>query len=134
MNELEKKENYMAEILHFDGRIEAIQPRNGTDFQLDELKPIIMEGVESPGYQSMIEVVRCSDGVHILVCNEESKLLDLPRNEEATRRAGLPTPEERAEAIAEYRKQGYFVIEGLGPDEEDYIAGSCLWCLDTEVR
>jgi hypothetical protein len=121
----------LATIIYPDGREQEVQPRNGSDFHLDELKPIV--GTGAPAGEDYIEIVQMRDG-RIMVINENGKLLDLPRNEKATQLAGLPTPAERAEAIAEYKRLGYFVVEELGPDEEDYIAGTVLVCLDSEVR
>jgi hypothetical protein len=53
---------------------EEVQPKNGTDFQLDELQDFV------GGY---IEIIHLNDG-RIMVINEEGKLLDLPVNLLAT--------------------------------------------------
>lgn len=64
----------MASILRTNGLVEDIEPKNGNDFSLDELRAIV------EGY---IEVVSLNNGF-ILVLNEEGKLQGLPFNEVAT--------------------------------------------------
>jgi hypothetical protein len=115
----------VATIIYPDGREEPIEPANGTNFSLSELQKIV---------DGMIEIVPCREAGKIMVANEESKLLDLPRNDKATSLADLPNPEERNAAIANMRRQGITVINTMGPDEEDYIAGTVLVCMDSEVR
>ncbi len=61
-------------ILYVDGREEFIEPKNGTDFSLEELKTIV------DGY---IQVVWLKDG-RIMVVNEEGKIHRLPLNVRAT--------------------------------------------------
>ena len=65
----------MAQIIYTDGLTKAVTPKNGTDFQLDELKAIV------GGY---IEIVETIDG-RLLVLDEEGKLKDKPINMKATR-------------------------------------------------
>ena len=62
-------------ILYVDGREEFIEPKNGTDFSLEELKTIV------GGY---IEIVPLGDE-RIMVVNEEGRLLNLPHNYTASR-------------------------------------------------
>ncbi len=76
----------MATIIYPNGLTSEVQPRNGHDFQLDELQAVV------DGY---IEMIPARDG-RIIVLNDEGKRLGLPRNEQATQLAMLPTPEERA--------------------------------------
>lgn len=64
----------MAEILRADGTSQQVQPRNGTDFQLDEVKAIV---------GGWVEIVGLADG-RLMVCNEEGKLIGLPPNFAAT--------------------------------------------------
>lgn len=64
----------MAKIYRTNGDIENVEPKNGTDFQLEELQGIV------GGY---IECLNLSDG-RLLVCNEEGKLKGLALNERAT--------------------------------------------------
>ena len=64
----------MAKIYRTNGDVEIIEPKNGTDFQLEELSAIV------GGY---IECLNFMDGSW-LVCNEEGKLMYLPYNERAT--------------------------------------------------
>lgn len=64
----------MAHIIKTNGEVVEVQPKNGTDFQLDELQAIV------GGY---IEVV----GIHygqLIVCDEEGKLKGKGRNNKAT--------------------------------------------------
>ena len=61
-------------ILYVDGREEFIEPKNSTDFSLEELKTIV------DGY---IQVVWLKDG-RIMVVNEEGKIHRLPLNVRAT--------------------------------------------------
>lgn len=63
----------MAKIYRTNGDVENVEPKNGTDFQLEELQDIV------GGY---IECLNLSDG-RLLVCNEEGKLKDLDFNERA---------------------------------------------------
>lgn len=62
-------------VLYVDGREEFIEPKNGTDFSLEELKTIV------GGY---IEIVPLGDE-RIMVVNEEGRLLNLPHNYTASR-------------------------------------------------
>lgn len=64
----------MAKIFNTDGTTRDIEPKNGTDFQLDEMKEIV------GGY---IELVDLRDG-RLLVINEEGKLYKLDVNLAAT--------------------------------------------------
>ena len=61
-------------ILYVDSREEFIEPKNSTDFSLEELKTIV------GGY---IEIVPLSDE-RIMVVNEEGKIHRLPLNVRAT--------------------------------------------------
>jgi hypothetical protein len=114
----------LATIIYPDGREESTEPQNGINFSLAELQKIV---------DGHIEIVPCRDG-RIMVCNEESKLLDMDRNDKATALAALPSAEERNEAIRQMRGQGTIVINTMGPDEEDFIAGNVLVCKSSEVR
>lgn len=64
----------MAEIIKTNGERITIQPKNGKDFKLEELKKIV------DGY---IEVLYLGD--KLMVLNEDGKLLNLPVNAEATK-------------------------------------------------
>ena len=64
----------MATILKTNGTQQKVQPKNGTDFQLDELQEIV------GGY---IEIVRVNTG-EIIICNDNGKLYGLPVNDNAT--------------------------------------------------
>ena len=114
----------MATIVYPDGREEPTEPANGVNFSLEELQRVV---------QGYIEIIPCKDG-RIMVCNEESKMLGLDRNQKATDLADLPSPDERNAAIAAMRKKGIHVINTMGPLEEDYIAGTVLVCKDSEVQ
>ena len=64
----------MAQIIKTTGEVIETQPKNGTDFQFDELQAIV------GGY---IEVVNMRDG-RLIVCDEEGKLKGKERNHKAT--------------------------------------------------
>ena len=64
----------MAQIIKTNGEVIETKPKNGTDFQLDELQSIV------GGY---IEVVSLHDG-RLVVCDEEGKLKGKERNHKAT--------------------------------------------------
>lgn len=59
----------MAKIFKTDGQVISVQPKNGKDFTLKELKAIV------GGY---IEIIRMND--KYMVVNEEGKLDQLPCN------------------------------------------------------
>ncbi len=114
----------MAIIISPDGRQKEVSPQNGTDFKLAELTAIV---------GGHIEIVNLPDG-RIMICNEEGKLLELPRNEQATSLVGFPTPEEREARIAEYKQAGIDVLFVGDPNEADWIAGTVLVCENDEVQ
>lgn len=64
----------MATILKTNGTQQKVTPKNGTDFQLDELQEIV------GGY---IEIVRVNTG-ELIICNEDGLIDRLPFNETAT--------------------------------------------------
>ena len=111
----------MATILYPDGRHEEVKPDNGTDFKLDELRRIV---------GGNIEIIPTKDR-RIMVLNEEGKLLELPRNEQAGLLVDLMTPEKIAEMKQLY---GDSLIIAGDPNEPDYIAGTVLVCNSHEVR
>lgn len=66
----------MALIYRASGDVENVEPKNGTDFQLEELKAIV---------GGWIEIKFLSDDKgRVMVLNEEGKLRNLPYNERAT--------------------------------------------------
>ena len=64
----------MAQIIRVDGTLTDVEPENGTDFKLEELKDIV------GGY---IEIIDLPRGM-ILVIDEEGKCKDKPHNPTAT--------------------------------------------------
>ena len=64
----------MAKILRTKGIWEDVQPKNGTDFQLDELQAIV------GGY---IEIISLHDG-RLICCDEQGKCKGKDRNHKAT--------------------------------------------------
>lgn len=64
----------MAYIMKAGAPIASVEPKNGTDFSLEELQKIV------GGY---IEIVNVNEE-YIMVVNEEGKLLGLPINPSAT--------------------------------------------------
>lgn len=116
----------MAQIIHADGHIEEIQPKNGRDFKLAEMKRIVGEG--APESRNYVQVVPTRDG-RIMVTNEEGKLFGLPHNEEATRLITFPTVEQQRAMAA---TPG--IIFAGDPNQEDYIVGTVLVCENHELR
>ena len=62
-------------LLLTDGTSKQVVPKNGTDYQLDELQEFV---------GGNIEIVSSPDGEQIMVLNEEGLLLDLDINHEAS--------------------------------------------------
>lgn len=112
----------MATVIRVDGSTEEVEPANGTDFSLKELQDIV------EGY---IETVSLKDG-RLMVINEEGRIYDLPRNEQATRIAELPTIAERQAYLESMAAKGVSVIDAT-MGEEDYIAGNVLVCKSEEI-
>jgi hypothetical protein len=75
----------MATHIKTDGTKTEVQPKNGTDFKLEELKEFIgggwIEMVEcwNPDYQGMV-----------IILDEEGKLKNMPLNVAATDAYGVP--------------------------------------------
>lgn len=65
----------MAQIIKTSGEVIEIEPKNGTDFQLEELQAIVS------GY---IEIYSLANN-NIMVINEEGKIHHLGINHEATK-------------------------------------------------
>lgn len=65
----------MAKIIRANGEIETIKPKNGKDFQLQELQSIV------GGY---IEIINLDATNRLMVVDEEGKLKGYPYNEKAT--------------------------------------------------
>jgi len=118
----------MATIYKADGTvIHDVKPKNGKIFQLNELQAIV------DGY---IEIIPAKKPGMILVCNEESKMLDLPRNEKATQLVHLFTPASLARDMLAARDAGIetIIVDPELLDEPDYIAGDALYCKNNEVK
>lgn len=65
-----------AQVIKADGTIVKVEPKNGTDFSLEEMNEIV------GGY---LEIVWFHDGSNnIMVLNEEGKIGGLPYNHQAT--------------------------------------------------
>jgi hypothetical protein len=120
-----------AMILRSDGTQETIQPTNGSTFTLAELQAIV--GTGAPAGCHWIEIVPTKDG-RIMVINEEGKLYGLPRNEQATALAALPTLAELAEAKALFGDALILLGYDLTSEEPDYIAGDVVVCEEQEVQ
>lgn len=93
--------NKLAVILKVTGEVVNTMPKNGKDFKFEELQKIV------GGY---IEIVNLDDN-HIMVVNEEGKLMDLPYNQKAT-----------------YLYQNRFI--GCS----DYIVGNVLVCETSMIK
>lgn len=66
----------MAVIYKANGERQDVAPKNGTNFELEELQNIV------GGYIDMLGI----GGDEIMVFNDEGKLMRLPFNQEATSR------------------------------------------------
>lgn len=95
----------MAHIYYANGEIKEVTPKNGTDFQLEELQEIV------GGYIWVIGLKGDTEQ-RIMVMNEEGKLKGLLMNEKATELA-----------------QGFDAISQI-----DYIVGDVLVCNDSMVK
>lgn len=70
-----------ARIIYVDGTVKEVVPKNGHDFQLDEMYDIIRtEGNPDP----MVQVVPLRSKNELLVCEENAIGLGLPCNQTAT--------------------------------------------------
>lgn len=64
----------MAKIYKANGEVLDIEPKNGTDFKLEELQAIVGG------------LIDCQmDGKDLIVFNDEGKLMELPYNDNATK-------------------------------------------------
>ncbi len=106
----------MATVLYPDGTSREVSPANGTDFQLDELRAIV---------EGHIEIIPTRDGC-ILVLNEEGKLLDLPRNDQAGALVDLMTPER----IAAMKEEWGEALLWATPTRLIISLAPC-WCAET---
>lgn len=61
----------MAVIYYANGKAKKVEPKNGTDFTLAEMKKIV---------GGHIEIAQAKEDDHILVINEEGKLNNLKFN------------------------------------------------------
>lgn len=95
----------MAHIYYANGEIKEVTPKNGTEFQLDEMKEIV------GGYIWVIGLKEDTEQ-RIIVMNAEGKLKGLQMNEKATELA-----------------QGFDAISQI-----DYIVGDVLVCNDSMVK
>lgn len=66
----------MAQIIKTDGQIVPVEPKNGTDFQLDELQQIV------GGYVQLFPLA--NEAGEVMVMNEDGKIEELPTNPKAT--------------------------------------------------
>lgn len=66
----------MARIIKTNGEIIPVDPKNGTDFQLEEMQEIV------GGYIQLFYLM--NDEGEVIVMNEEGKFEGLPVNDKAT--------------------------------------------------
>ena len=66
----------MARIIKTNGEIIPVEPKNGTDFQLDELQQIV------GGYVQLFPLA--NEAGEVMVMNEDGKIEGLPTNPKAT--------------------------------------------------
>lgn len=67
--------NNMGKIYKANGEVLDIEPKNGTDFQLEELQAIV---------GGLIDCQMTNDGNDLIIFNDEGELMELPYNENAT--------------------------------------------------
>jgi hypothetical protein len=103
----------MAQILYPDGRSEDVTPANGRYFNLQEMQKIV---------GGSIEHCALKDG-RIMTLNQNGLELELPRNEQATRLANLPTPAGVSKRLLTGQINAF-----LGPLDQEvfYIPGTVL--------
>lgn len=95
-----------AKIIKADGTSKEVDPKNGRDFSLEELKEVV---------KGWIEVIWFHDGTNrIMIINEEGKLphVNLPYNSEAT----------------------LLAIEGRAIPPTEYVVGDVLVCHRNQVE
>jgi len=123
----------MASWLKADGTIEVVQPKNGRNFQLEELKRFVASGAPNDYIEIVYPRHEGYEG-QIMVINEEGKLFGLPRNQRATELFGYTPPTD--EQIAQLKAQGVVMI-GFEPEDRlgdaGEIVGDVLLCNSTEV-
>lgn len=66
----------MARIIKTNGEIIPVEPKNGTDFQLNEMQEIV------GGYIQLFYLM--NDEGEVIVMNEDGKFAGLPVNDKAT--------------------------------------------------
>ena len=81
----------MAKIITVTGTIETVYPKNGKDFQLDELQKII---------GGLIDIVRIDKSGEFMVINDEGKLNGMDWNMVATTYAKMANAIGRFDYIA----------------------------------
>ena len=96
----------MATVYFPDGRTKQVEPANGRDFQLEEIKSALEFGPTD-----YIEIVWLHSTKHLLVIDEEGKLKDLQGNVAAT-------------AL-------WYGSEGI---QNDFIVGPALYCKFSEIE
>ena len=69
----------MARIIKTDGQIVPVEPKNGKDFQLDELQQIV------GGYVQLLSLANGAG--EVMVMNEDGKIEGFPMNYKATQLA-----------------------------------------------
>jgi hypothetical protein len=103
----------MAHILYPNGNSEEVHPANGRYFDLKEMQKVVGGSIEHHYLK---------DG-RIMTLNQNGLELELPRNEQATAIAELPTPSKVSKRLLTGQINAF-----LGPlDQEDfYIPGTVL--------
>lgn len=64
------------------GEVETVMPKNGTDFQLDELQDMV-RGTGEKGESDTITIVYLT-GNRVMVANDDGLIIGLQKNERAT--------------------------------------------------
>lgn len=94
----------MARLIHYNGIVEDVEPKNGTDFELEQLQIIV------GGYIEIIHSLVENDD-RVMVVDEEGKIKEKYYNEKATK----------------------VLTEQFGY-EDDFIAGDALICRSYQIK
>jgi hypothetical protein len=135
----------MATIYRADGTQEEVQPADGTCFTLKEAQWIVHDPDSDPKCtHSYVEVIPTTTSGIIMIVNEESKLLGLPRNNVATTLAGFMSRDEFEQQVEQVQASGDTDVIRVGYDadlmselqegESDYVSGTVLVCTVKEFR
>lgn len=108
----------MGTLYKLSGVVKEVKPANGKTFSYKEMQDVVSEGMThlEKAQGVMVEIVPLPSGKS-MICNEEGKLMSLPKNEKAT----------------EMWKVEYPIAEYPGNNDE-LIVGACLVVGESELE